>query len=51
MIVGIPAHGEWSYTKQSGGYYQVTLREHGQVLTYDSHQPRPNAKNPQSARP
>jgi hypothetical protein len=48
MMVGIPPHGEWTYTKLAGGHYQVALRESGQVLRFDSHQAKPNPKIPQS---
>jgi hypothetical protein len=51
MIVGVPPHGEWTYTKQPGGYYQLALKEYGQVLTFDSHQAKPNATIPQTPKP
>jgi hypothetical protein len=34
--VGIPRHGEWTYTKDSADHYRVVLRLNGQVLTFDS---------------
>jgi hypothetical protein len=51
MEVGVPAHGEWTYTKLPGGFYQVVLREYGQVLTFDSHQPKARPKSPETPRP
>jgi hypothetical protein len=36
--VGVPPHGEWTYTKTSGNHYRVVLRMYGQVLTFESSQ-------------
>jgi hypothetical protein len=36
--VGVPAHGEWTFTKTSANEYRVVLRMYGQVVTFDSRQ-------------
>jgi hypothetical protein len=35
-VVGVPAFGDWTYTKSTGDRYQVTLKLYGQVVTLDS---------------
>jgi hypothetical protein len=39
-VVGVPASGNWTYTTSSGDHYQVVLKLYGQVVTFDSRQPR-----------
>jgi hypothetical protein len=39
--VGVPARGEWTFTKTSGSQYRVVLRMYGQVVTFDSSQLKP----------
>jgi hypothetical protein len=36
--VASPEQGQWTYTRKSGGHYQVRLALHGQVLNFDSAQ-------------
>ena len=36
--IGVPGHGDWTYTKREGGQYQVVRALHGQVVTFNSGQ-------------
>ena len=36
--VGTPPDGEWTYTKQPGGTYQIAVKMFGQALSFDSRQ-------------
>src|SRR5438093_7615681 len=34
--IGVPAPGDWTYTKRPGNEYQLVLKMYGQVITFES---------------